>query len=697
MTEKEILEKIVESAEDLKIPDQINKEAVKDRLKQRRRKQYGKIIASVLVLMIGVVGTIQGVRIGTERNDTAMIGETYTQQASSATDAAAEETATEDTTTKVRAPKRDVKDVYVIADNYEAVYDLLSETQNQAAEELRCYEADDVTYVDGSDDSTTTSSVADLEKNISFSESTKGSVQESANTDEAAHFSKTNLQTEGVDESDIVKTDGSYIYTVSKNKVIITDIRSGELKQIGEIGLSLKSAADQILEMYVDGESLSVIVQTEATDLTTDKTSGQTDAAKEDVYYFSSNRQTKVDTYDISNPKNPVLSGSVSQDGYYQTSRKIGDILYLFTNKEIYAPALTKEEAVTEENIGGWIPLINGKAVSADCIYLAETGNQGIVISSLDVNNPGEVVDNTVILNNYVDIYVSTDAIYLYQQSYSYQDPSTRIAKFRMDDGIIDAVGAATVVGRIMDIFAINEYQGKLRLLTTSGNTFGGETENNLYLFDEELNLTGKIEGMAAGEEIYAARYFKNMAYFVTYRNTDPLFAVDLSDSSNPKVLGELKITGFSEYLHFWGEDKLVGIGYETDPDSGERKGIKVTMFDISNPADLKEIKSLVLKDVDYCLALYEYKCALADAEENLLGFSVESYGDMDEIDYVLFSWEGGTFRNLLTEDLEYDLSGNSYRGIYVGDVFYIVSRKGISSYDREDNYRMLKRLEFAL
>ena len=97
----------------------------------------------------------------------------------------------------------------------------------------------------------------------------------------------------------------------------------------------------------------------------------------------------------------------------------------------------------------------------------------------------------------------------------------------------------------------------------------------------------------------------------MTYRNMDPLFAVDLSDDTNPKILGELKITGFSEYLHFWGEDKLVGIGYETDPDTGAQEGLKITMFDISDPADLKEIKTLVLKNVDYSQALYNYKSVL--------------------------------------------------------------------------------------
>ena len=181
-------------------------------------------------------------------------------------------------------------------------------------------------------------------------------------------------------------------------------------------------------------------------------------------------------------------------------------------------------------------------------------------------------------------------------------------------------------------------------------------------MFDGELKLTGKLTGIAQGEEIYAARYFNDMAYFVTYRNTDPLFAVDLSDETNPVILSELKITGFSEYLHFWGSDKLVGIGYETDPDSGERKGLKLSMFDISDPADLKTAGTCVIENLDYSPALYDYKCVLVDEKENIIGFAAESYR-RGSCSYFLFSWENGKFREVMTESLDGSaaVQGNLY------------------------------------
>ena len=309
-----------------------------------------------------------------------------------------------------------------------------------------------------------------------------------------------------------------------------------------------------------------------------------------------------------------------------------------------------------------------------------------------------------MILSQYVDIYVSDSAVYLYQTKGTWDETVTQIAKFTLSDGKMDAAGAVSANGRVTDTFAVNEKSGKLRVLTTSQDTVSGESENNLYLFDKNLNLTGKIEGLAQGEEIYAARYLGDMAYFVTYRNTDPLFAVDLSDDKNPKVLGELKISGFSEYLHFWGEDKLVGIGYETDEKTGDHTGIKVTMFDISDPANLKELNSLVLKDYNYSEALYNYKCVLADADENLLGFALQSYGDEESAAFLLHTWNGEKFETLLSQDLT-DQAGkqdaskgadtSAYRGIYAGDMFYIVSTETITSFDRTKEYCVEKSISF--
>ena len=737
MTEKELLEKINDAAEKEPVPESLRPEHMKEKLRKEYQKKgnklrsrrflYGsRVAAAALVLLICGAAGMQAWKLNhggrdatagmaesadvaesADMAESADVAESADMVESAETDGnamdAAEHTVSAEAAAggiENTAPKQDAGDLYTVAKDYDEVYKLLKQNK-QMRETDFVYDmaVDEAFYEEGSAAAGASGATADTAENgVVYEDSSlvnniKYSQKEELITDSDSaekKYSKTNLQTEGVDESDIIKTDGCYIYTVTGNRVIITNIRDGALEKAGEIRLALESTSDKVLEMYVDGDILNLIVQKETAGLEQDNEKSRA----EDVYYLSSNIETEIRTYDISDRRQPKLSGTMAQDGYYHTSRKIGNIIYLFTDETMGYPSLARQEAVLEENVGGWIPLVNGKAVAADCIYLSEECSQGLIISAVNVNTPDKVVDNTVILNGYVEIYVSTKAVYLYQEDYSNGKSTTRIAKFSLENGKINAVGAASVSGEVRDTFAINDYQGKLRVLTTDSNFIGGESTNQLYLFDEKLKATGKLEDIAPGEEIYSARYLGDKAYFVTYRNMDPLFAVDLSDDTNPKILGELKITGFSEYLHFWGEDKLVGIGYETDPDTGAQEGLKITMFDISDPADLKEIKTLVLKNVDYSQALYNYKSVLADADENLLGFTTEDYGS-NRLDYLLFSWEDGKFVNLLTEKLDGNFSSDNYRGIYVDNIFYVAGTQGIRSFDRTNNYAVLKSLEY--
>lgn len=709
MTEQELYEKIRSSAEEIEVPESLLPENMKKKLDAmaqqeetksqdttegsssdngmnapkksshwRTERKFVAAAAVILVCTAGAGAVLHGISsdgaASTDSMEMASAEDSMeTGMATATTDC--ETAAEEDCSDGV---KSDAGELYVVAEGYGEVYDMLKE-----AEDMRYEALSDMAT------GTTMDAGESVAMDMAASETTTA-VTESGTADSAENsgegYSTTNLQTEGVDESDIIKTDGSYIYIVDDNVVKVIDIQNTEMTEAGEIKISMDSAADRIVEMYVSGDVLNLIVEREETTL-------WQESSKEDVYEMDSTQMTELLTYDISDRENPVLKGSTTQDGYYNTSRKIGDIVYLFTENYIEMPDLEREEAVTEEQVEKWIPLVNGSAIAADCIYLPEYGSSALVISSVNVDNPDQIVDNTMIMNDYVNIYVSTEAIYLYGTDYSGNGIKTEIAKFSLKNGIINAVGATSAAGEVYDTFAINEYQGKLRLLTTDWSS--GEDENQLYLFDENLKLTGSLEGIAKGEQIYSARYFGDIVYFVTYRNTDPLFAVDLSDEENPKILSALKITGFSEYLHFWGEDKLVGIGYETDPDTGNQEGLKITMFDISDPAHLKVAGSCVIKGIDYSPALYQYKCVLVDEGENLIGFATETYDRGQECNYLLFSWEDGTFETLLTEDLDSNVATDSYRGIYVGDTFYLVNTEEIISYDRRNGYEKVQQLEW--
>ena len=701
MTEQELRDAILKSAQDVETPEQIMPEVVLQELEGRKRpgtstgeQQAGRSwrallgraakplagAAAVLALALGItavarLGQPAGIGSGQKTGQTESgagqeagqaeaineSGNDGVQMADTGNDGAQ----MADTGNGSAGPKQDAGDMFTVAGSYEQVYALLEESEEYYFNKEYAV-----------DDALNSSAILEEEPTQGTS-AVAGPMEDSQNGAGSSNlqgYSRTNVQEAGVDESDIIKTDGNYIYTVRQDGIEITDISGEAMSRAARIPLEDPGA--RVMEMYVQGDVLNLILQHENTELEQEDIDRKREA--QDVFFMDSHSTTHLVTYDISDRKKPVLVGEVSQDGVYYTSRKMGSVVYLFTT----------EYELTE------IPRIAGETVACDCIYLPQRGRQGLLVSSVDVKQPEKVLDHVMVVNDYVDIYVSTGAMYLYRNSWQDAGDTTQIAKFSLEKGTIEAVGSVSVKGQIRDTFAINEGSGSLRVLTTDWS--GEREENNLYVLDEELKLVGSLTGLAPGEEIYAARFLKNMAYFVTYRNTDPLFAVDLSDPANPKVLSELKITGFSEYLHFWGEDKLLGIGYETDPDTGRTEGLKLAMFDITDPTALSVLDSVVLKGLDYSPALYEYKTVLADYGANLFGFVGVEYQDPGKrVSYYLYQWGEDGFERLLEEEVEGGMRDNGYRGLYSGARFYLAGPDGVSAYDRERGYEKLESLSY--
>lgn len=234
-----------------------------------------------------------------------------------------------------------------------------------------------------------------------------------------------------------------------------------------------------------------------------------------------------------------------------------------------------------------------------------------------------------------IRFYVSADNIYSATEIWNDKETRTEITRIGYESGEFTDGATGSVRGELNNNFSMDEYDGNLRVVTTAGGWEEDYSEysrdNNLYVLDNTLKTIGKIENLAENEEIKSARFMGKTGYFVTYRNTDPLFAVDLSDPENPKVTGELKITGFSEYLHFYGDNQLLGIGWETDPDTGNVSGMKCSMFDLSDPTDIKETDRFILKDVSFCDALENYRAILASPKKNLFGFAYGIYGNTND------------------------------------------------------------------
>ena len=354
MTEKEILEKIEASAHEAEIPESIRPEQMKKRLKSQQRKRryfHRTVAAAVLLLGIVSVGGVQAYISGNE-DRTQNIRELAVSDASnasdgerSAADGIGESIGAAETEAGVNSyeAKQDAGELYVVAKDYGEVYDAVTEPVPMARTEGNAMgeSSVDISYTDGNVSGDVVYQENSLNKTEAIREESASGLEDG--TGENA-FSGTNVQTEGVDESDIIKTDGSYIYAVSENRVVITDIREGVLQEAGEIDLSDGNASGQVLELYVNGDILNVVVQAEQTGLS-EEDSGD----GEDVYYIDSQMQTEVRTYDISNPGEPKLKGSITQDGYYQTSRKIGDVVYHCTCSQTKRPVLERDEAITEE------------------------------------------------------------------------------------------------------------------------------------------------------------------------------------------------------------------------------------------------------------------------------------------------------------------------------------------------------------
>ena len=700
MNEQEILTQLRKAAEEIEIPETLKPEQIEKQLQEQKKskkiipwRRLGSMVAVLaLVVCSGIYLTVTHLDKNSGTGQTDSVAMADTQQTVGETG----ETGYVDVAA--------LGTMYHPASDYKEVYQtLLKGYQQNWIEEETSAETSEVASgaMNSGSDKYYYSDVTDYgSADADLSEGSKEGGKD---------YSTTNLQMEGVDESDIAKIDGSYIYTVEDKYIVITDIRDGKLEEVTRFLPKDCGAADRVMEIYVDGDQLILVVQGYETSLgesskagsdkeNSDKESSDEESSDEEIavsdasedsafcYEMNGKSTTQIQVYSIVDRRNPEFEGRLIQDGYYNTSRKIGDVVYLFTQYNMTSDVV----GYVEKEYTSVIPKVNGEKVAASEIYLPESsGESGILVSSLDVNKPDKVLDSKLVISGYAQTYISKDALYLYEEDYD-GAMITNIAKFALDEGRISGVAAAAVSGYVRDTFAINASDGYLRVLTTDYST--EDEMNALYILDENMKLTGQLTGIAPGEEIYAARFMGNTGYFVTYRNTDPLFTVDLSDPAKPEIIGELKVTGFSEYLHFWDDTHLLGIGYESDENTGNIENIKLSMFNIENPGEVTEEAKLVLKDVDYSEALYDYKSVIISKDKNLIGLVCEDYsGSRTKQTYQIYSYENGTFKKQAEIPGINGVNYENVRGMYSGNVFYLWINDNITSYDMTDGFKMLK------
>ncbi|MDD3339521.1 MAG: beta-propeller domain-containing protein [Lachnospiraceae bacterium] len=690
MDENKLFEDLKKSAEKIEIPEGLTPEKIGEKLEGRPEKSrmskifaYGGLVAAaaVVVVVLGVVVPRIG---GTNSGQGLATADTVAEGAADETVQMKEEPSSDTAGIMAEPQQVELEGMLTAAADYEEVYNKVAsvyEQQNSYARDM--VGGASVDSAVNKEESAATSEEVASDSAVAYGGSGSG-----------ASYSETNIQEAGVDEGDVVKTDGEYIYVMNEsNGVRIIKADGANLKEVSVIDPK-NNVSDSIFEMYVDGDTLVLMVHRLSTDLLQQNLG---------VYSLDNQEQTCVLTYDISDRTKPVLKGEISQDGYYQTSRKIGDYVYLFTEYNSPNPCLrgdgSADDAVpySETSLSdGYIPRVNQEALDADSIFLPKNADSGtyLIMTSVDLKQPEQVVNSRAILSVSNKYYVSQNSIYIETWEWNASYDGTSIVKVDFADGVITPKAASTVPGYINDSFSMSEYDGHFRVVTTD---WSREATNGLYIFDENMQLTGKVDNLAPGEQIQSARFMGDKGYFVTYRNMDPLFCVDLSDVTNPVVLDELKVTGFSQYLHFYGENKLLGMGYETDPETSERKGLKLSMFDISDLANLSEVNKAVLENVDGSSALDNYKALMIDDTENVIGFMTYDWDQNSGDTYMIFSYDPGEgFVNEFAQAVTTEMfpSGTSnVRGMFIGDTFYLVGYDHIYAYDRTNGYAAVGKL----
>ncbi|RAL20416.1 hypothetical protein DL240_16560 [Lujinxingia litoralis] len=484
---------------------------------------------------------------------------------------------------------------------------------------------------------------------------------DSSGGDSPSEFTETNVQEAGVDEPDIVKTDGNYIYTVADSSLqILKSWPADQTERVGRFDFPQESYPHSL---FLEGDRVAVFssiwqgnyyYEDAVGDVEDGEDVGPTpDGERPDevVEYFYGTRLTILD---VSDRANPQVEKQVDIEGNYTSARMIDGKVYLVSNSglrniniweymydepleglperdgettEAELEAMREEarpivraylaEKLAAEDVQNWFPrkrvigaddevVVQEALYECDDLYLTDQTQQlGVLtISSFELDEESTAVDSTGLMASGWQVYASRDNLYVAMSSRWWWwwggnglQNESHIHKFALSaDGQPEYRASGKVDGWLLNQFSFSEYEDHLRVATTDNrwdwNEDTGEQVdqggNHIIILKEEageLVETGSVRNLAPTERIYASRMIGDRGYIVTFRETDPLYTLDLSDPNDPQVLGELHITGFSTYLHPLGDDYLLAIGRDGD-ENGMMSGVHLQVFDVSDMSD---------------------------------------------------------------------------------------------------------------
>lgn len=585
-----------------------------------------------------------------------------------------------------------------VSKSYDEIYKLIKPKItykfNMAEGEEELY-TDNTVYVDG--ESATGGTTASAPNSINGgakpgASNGQNTDKNSTNNDKAQDFSTTTEQVEGVSEADIVKTDGEYIYYLFENKLSIFKADGKNTSLVSSTTIDSQNSS-MYGDMFLKGDRL-ILLQ------------------PEDKWLNNGSISVAIVIYDISDPTLPKKVATSCQEGWYNSARMVGDYIYLISNCHINVTDIDKNDPTT------FVPTtkVNGvcEAVPADSIYRytqENHTNQYTVIGAFNYKD-GSLSDTASLLGGTDNIYCSQGNIILANTTYSQKNAEnkddadetiisqnvTTVSRLEIKQGNIEYKATGEVDGTLENQFFIDEHNGYFRFVTTVTQgiektykfensekeviSYSNETFAQLTVLDSKLEKVGQIGDLAKGERVYSVRFMGDIAYFVTFRQTDPLFSADLSDPANPKILGKLKIPGFSEYMYPYGDGLLLGFGMDADEQTGRTTYLKLSMFNITDPANVIEQDKTILSKYNYSSALYNHKQMLVSPDKNLIGFAAsDNYSD---IKYIICQYTGNGFnvKAYLDINSSYQYAMDDIRGMFIGNEFYVVSKSALQIFD---------------
>ncbi|MBO6140444.1 MAG: beta-propeller domain-containing protein [Ruminococcus sp.] len=549
------------------------------------------------------------------------------------------------------------------------------------------------------------------------------------NADRKKDYSETYKQEKGVDEADIIKTDGENIFMIDDGFLFAVKADNGDMEEklidftelFGEDYNNFYAN-----EMYLDGETLTVILSS----ANRRSFSCWADEEKRTLDDMTVSVSTvSVAAFDISDIDNIRNTGRYSIQGNYSDSRMIKGRLYLTTSSGLNYYGTYEKGGKPE-----FAPVytVNGQEhyVSSDDIFIPDNVNGwGYTnLSLIDIPDECRPISIKSILSANANIYQTADRLVLFSYYYNYNSdedykPQSLLVSFDTENGVLEPMASAILDGTIHDKYSLCYADGVLSVAVTEDKYdslhYQMKYNNYLYTLDEKLDIIGKSESFGDDEVIKSVTYKDGYAYIVTFMQTDPLFAIDLHDPKNPTIVSELKMPGFSSHMRTYSEGRIIGVGSTADESTGRTTGIKVSMYDNTDPDDLKELDKIEYvsseeesADKGYMTkteynSIHDEKSLLIDSGRKLIAFPLGYWKSDIEKDndgyysnniqkavcgYAFYTYSDEKGFELLGKfEDEYDYKQMADNGIYaspytralyIGDYYYLFNGNGIVCLD---------------